>query len=142
MKNTIPQEICTFIQNNHVVSIACQADEQLWSASCFYAFDAVNNRLIILTSQNTQHGSLMQKYPKIAGTIAGQPCLISDIEGVQFQAIAQILPKNEQEEALAIYYRRHAYAQSMTSDVWQIRFTRIKYTSNKISFAEKLEWLS
>lgn len=140
MAHILPEHICTFIQKNHVVSLACQAEQQIWCASCFYTFDITNNRLIILTNRNTLHGSLMQKQPIIAGSIAGQPTSIVDIEGIQFQAYVKILEKNDAERALALYYQQHPYAQKMKSDVWEISFKRVKYTSNKVHFAEKDEW--
>lgn len=142
MHNPIPQVITDFIQQNHVVNLACQADSSLWAASCFYAFDEKHFRLIILTDRKTLHGQLMLKNSTIVGTIAAQPTDIQKIEGIQFRAIATLLPREKQNEALTLYYKRHKYVEKMQSDVWEICFEYIKHTSNKIQFAQKTEWFS
>lgn len=141
MNNPIPIHIVQFILKNHVVSLACHYQHQLWSASCFYAFDEASHRLIILSKQTTEHGKLMLANPNIAGTIAGQPENIREIEGIQFQAVARCL-ENEQEKqtALQIYWQKHPLAKLMSSDVWEIVFTRIKHTENRVAFAKKSLW--
>lgn len=140
MNNPIPRIICDFIHQHHVVSLACQANDQLWAASCFYLFDEENHRLIILSNRETLHAQLMQINPKITGTIAAQPEKIQEIEGIQFQASAKMLLNNEKDKAKTLYCKRHIYAEKMQSDVWEIQFTRIKHTSNRIVFAQKTEW--
>lgn len=141
MNNLIPSFISHFIQQHHVTNIACQADNQFWTASCFYAFDEVNKRLIILTNQNTLHGKLMLKNPMIVGTISGQPIEIDSIEGIQFRATVRVLQQQaEQNIAKSLYCKRHTYAEKMQSDIWEICFEYIKHTSNKVHFAQKTEW--
>lgn len=140
MNNAIPKIICDFIHQHHVVSLACQANDLLWAASCFYLFDEENHRLIILSNRDTLHAQLMQLNPKITGTIAAQPEKIQEIEGIQFQASAKMLLNNEKDKAKTLYCKRHIYAEKMQSDVWEIQFTRIKHTSNRIVFAQKTEW--
>lgn len=142
MSNSIPQIIANFIQQHHVVSLACCTEEQLWTASCFYAFDEINSRLIILTDRNTQHGKLMQENPNIVGTIAAQPNEIQEIEGIQFKATAKLLSKEAQFSAFSNYCKRHKYAEKMQSDVWEIQLRYIKHTSNRVIFAQKTEWTS
>lgn len=141
MDNPIPQNIANFIQQNHVVSLACQANNQFWAASCFYAFDEENCRLIILTDRKTLHGKLMLKNSTVVGTISTQPTEIQEIEGIQFRAIATLLTEEKQNEAFSFYCKRHKYAEKMQSDVWAIYFEQIKHTSNKIQFAQKTEWI-
>lgn len=140
--HSIPPIICQFIQKHHVVSLACHDQQQIWAASCFYAFDEKQQRLILLTQQNTQHGQIMAAYPIVAGTIAGQPISINEIEGIQFQATARQLCQDEKEQALLSYCQRHPIANTFQSDVWELRLSRIKYTSNRIRFAEKQEWFA
>lgn len=141
MKNPIPTHIVQFILKNHVVSLACHHQNQLWSASCFYAFDEKSHRLIVLSKQTTEHGKLMLANPNIAGTIAGQPDNIREIEGIQFQAVARCLEdEQEKQTALQIYWKKHPLAKLMSSDVWEIVFTRIKHTENRVAFAKKSDW--
>ncbi|QIM63119.1 hypothetical protein A1D29_07400 [Pasteurellaceae bacterium Orientalotternb1] len=138
--NNIPTKLIDFIQQNHIVSLACSHQGEIWAASCFYTFDPQNNRLIVLTKQSTQHGKMMLANPHIAGTIAAQPDNIQDIEGIQFTAIAQCLTDSKAEQARLLYIARHPIAKLFSSDVWEIRFTRIKHTENRLAFAQKTEW--
>lgn len=138
--NKIPAAILQFIQQNHVVSLACCLEGELWAASCFYVWDNDNPRLIIFTKQSTQHGQMMAANPQIAGTIAAQPENLQEIEGIQFTAIARCLQGDEREIAYALYTARHPIAKLIPSDIWEIRFTRLKHTQNRLAFAQKTEW--
>lgn len=147
MMNPIPDAIADFIHRHHVVSLACQANGTLWSASCFYLFEPEKHRLIVLTKRTTLHGELMLANPSVAGTIAGQPERLTDIEGIQFLATARCLsnsddPNNaEKITALNAYSQRHPMAKMIPSDVWEIRFEQIKHTQNRLAFAQKTHWV-
>lgn len=139
--NPIPLNITNFINRHHVVSLACQANGTLWSASCFYLFEPEKHRLIVLTKRTTLHGELMLANPTVAGTIAGQPEQLHDIEGIQFLASARCLTANaEKNSELSAYYQRHPVAKLIPSDVWEIRFEQIKHTENRLTFAHKTYW--
>ncbi|PSJ79479.1 pyridoxamine 5'-phosphate oxidase family protein [Neisseria iguanae] len=141
--NALPHKIVKFFHHNHVASIATQSPSgELWSACCFYAFDEVNAQLIVLTSPNTQHGSNMMLQPKIAGTVAGQPDSITQINGIQFQARAKCLPSEvERKSAAARFYQAHPVARVMKSDVWVLVLDKVKFTDNQLMFAQKTYWL-
>ena len=64
----LPANIAAFFAANRVISIAAAHAGEVWSACCFYVFDADAARLIILTSQNTRHGAMMAASPRIAAT--------------------------------------------------------------------------
>ena len=111
----LPANIHAFLTEHHVVSLAACHEGELWSASCFYVFDPVAARLIVLTGKNTQHGRLMLHHPHIAGTIADQP-------------------------ARNLYAQAHPIAKVFPSDIWQLQLEYIKYTSNRPVFAHKTHW--
>ncbi|AHG75658.1 7-cyano-7-deazaguanine reductase [Mannheimia varigena USDA-ARS-USMARC-1296] len=136
----IPHHILEFIQSNHVVNFAAHHNDDFWAASCFYAFDEENTRLIILTSKKTKHAQLMLENPNIVGTICDQVENIQEIEGIQFSAIAECLEGNEANTALQIYYQKHPLARLKLSDVWELSFKTIKHTSNQVVFAQKTVW--
>lgn len=136
----IPQPIADFIESQHVVGLACYANGELWGASCFYVADLARQRLIILTDSRTLHGQLMLENPHIAGTIAAQPREVKEIEGIQFQAYVTRLEGKEQAVALAEYIATFPIAEKMQSEVWEIAFQQIKYTSNRQIFGEKMYW--
>lgn len=138
--NSIPNEIAQFIARHHVVSLACHSEQDFWAASCFYAFEREKMRLILLTNRTTHHGIIWQQNPNVVGTISAQISDIHDIEGIQFSATARLLQGEEQAVGIEQFYAKHTTAPKMQSDVWEIRFAYIKYTSNKVRFAEKQEW--
>lgn len=140
MDNTIPTLIQEYILRYHVVNIACYTPNDLWAASCFYAFDPQHQCLIILTDRTTRHAQLMLANPHITGTIAGQPHAVEEIEGIQFRAIIKLLEGQQQAEALTRYFAKHPIAQKMKSDVWAIYFNEIKHTQNKPYFGHKTYW--
>lgn len=138
--SAIPGEICRFIAQHHVVSLACQHNGQLWCASCFYLFDEPAQRLIVLTSQTSRHGQMMLANPHIAGTIAGQPLEITEIEGVQFTAEAHCLKGRQQAVAFQQFLAKFPIAAAISGDVWEVYFTQIKYTCNREQFGKKTLW--
>ena len=136
----MPTQIAEFIHQQHIVSLACQQNGELWCANCLYAFDEANSRLILLTDKKTKHAQFMLNNPYIAGTIAYQTENIREIEGIQFQGIAKNLDSPLAQQALEIYWKRHPIAKLRPSDVWEIQFTQIKHTTNKYLFAQKTVW--
>jgi len=136
----LPDKIQEFLVQNHVVSLAIKDDEGLWAASCFYALDTAQARLIVLTSQTTRHGQQMLIQPRLAGTVAQQPQHLREIRGLQFTAHAELLDGIPRQDALGIYTRRHPLAMLKRTDVWAIRLDGVKYTDNHYVFAQKMCW--
>jgi hypothetical protein len=138
----LPANIAAFFAANHVVSIAAAHAGEVWSACCFYVFDADAARLIVLTSQNTRHGAMMAASPRIAATIAGQPEGFTQISGIQLAARARILAGEERKAALAQYTAAHPMAKALAlkTDVWALDLDSVKYTDNKLVFAQKTRW--
>lgn len=136
----LPDKIQEFLVQNHVVSLAIKDDKGLWAASCFYALDTAQARLIVLTSQTTRHGQQMLIQPRLAGTVAQQPRHLREIRGLQFTAHAELLDGIPRQDALGIYTRRHPLAMLKRTDVWAIRLDGVKYTDNHYVFAQKMCW--
>lgn len=136
----LPSAIQLFLQENFLLNLTACHQNELWTASCFYACDKQPNELIILTDKHTKHAELMLKNPQIVGTIAPQRAEIYQIEGIQFYAEIRPLTGLEAENAYQRYCQRHPIAKQKRSDIWKISLRYIKYTSNKQQFAQKLEW--
>ena len=95
-----------------------------------------------MTKTTTRHAQLMLKNDHIVGTIAGQPNKIKDMEGIQFTALAHLLENQEERKrAFEIYIKKQPLAKLVNSDIWEISFTEIKHTSNKLIFANKTHWI-
>lgn len=137
----IPDTICRFLRNHHVISIAACAEGKIWSASCFYVFDADAARLIVMTSKHTRHGSMLAVQPAFSATIAGQPENIAQISGIQLGGRAECLEDpSARQAALTLYYAAYPVARAMNSDVWALYPDEIKLTDNKRVFARKTHW--
>ncbi|MDO4878495.1 MAG: pyridoxamine 5'-phosphate oxidase family protein [Neisseria sp.] len=139
----IPQNIADFFRSNHVVSIAAAGEGRPWCACCFYVFDEARATLIVLTSRNSRHGALMLDNPQVAGTVAGQPQGFAQISGIQLSARAECLTDKEQRAAaLSRYTAVHPLAKAMAlkTDVWLLFLENVKFTDNKLVFAQKTHW--
>ena len=138
---TIPANIVKFLSNHHVISIAAAEEGEVWAACCFYVFDEANARLIVLTSLKTKHGGMMSRSAKVAGTIAGQPDSIAKISGIQFAATAALIEDEaDLKVAQSLYYKAHPVARVMKSDVWALNLDSVKFTDNKLVFAQTTYW--
>lgn len=136
----IPSVIARFIRENHVLSLATILDERPWAASCFYAFDEERARLIVLTEPSTRHGLAMHANQEVAGTIAGQPQVITDIQGIQFRAHASLLSNGAATDARQLYCERHPAARLKPAPVWQLLLAELKFTDNSLVFGRKTLW--
>lgn len=136
----LPETVSEFIAHNHVVSLATQDADGLWSACCFYAFVPEAAELVILTGTETRHGAAMLASPQISGTISGQPTNLRDIRGVQFVARAVRLESFARHDALRRYTGRHPLARLKTTQVWSLRLMCVKFTDNYSLFGFKTHW--
>ena len=134
--------IIQFLQQKHIVSFSVFAEQEMWSASCFYVFDLPHQRLILLTSQDSRHGKLMLKNPYISGTIINESSEVAELQGIQFNGEITPLKTPEKTTALEAYYARFPYARTISSEVWQIRLKEVKFTDNRQTFGHKTVWES
>lgn len=140
--SAIPPAICQFFHSHHVTALAASLNGKVWSASCFYVFEAESARLIVLSSRHTQHGSMMVANPQISGTVAGQPRNIHEIRGIQFSAQAMLLGEPlARQAAFETFCAAHPAAAAMPeADVWAMMLDSIKFTDNSIGFGHKTLW--
>ncbi len=146
MSDTTEQDriaICGFIARKHVLGLAVASDGDIWTASCFYAFEADAMELLLMTDPATRHGRLMTANPKVAGTIAGQPNVVGRIQGVQFSALARVLEGTEAVAGRHRYLRRFpAAVLAPSAPLWALRLQEVKMTDNLLSFGTKRLWLA
>ncbi|WP_373777953.1 hypothetical protein [Glaesserella sp.] len=135
----LPPSIQHYLTQQHVVGITAKYQQEIWAASCFYAFEPDTVSLILLTSRETYHGQLMLKDSHVVGTISDQITQVSEIQGIQFAGQAELLT-TEYERPLALYIERHPIAKLHQTDVWRIRLDKIKFTDNTFRFAHKEMW--
>jgi uncharacterized protein YhbP (UPF0306 family) len=136
----LPEPVAAFLGRHHVVGLAVADADGPWAASCFYVFDGADGSLVVLTDSDTRHGRAMAAGGPVAGTVAGQPERIVDIEGVQFTAHAERPAGEARAAALALYRHRHPAARLVEVTVWRLRLAAVKHTSNRLGFGRKTQW--
>lgn len=139
--NALPDSIATVLDSHQVLSLAICLDDIPWSASAFFAYDAYQQRLLILSSLDTRHGELLTLNPRVAGTVCGQFTEIAQIHGLQFYGIARRLAEpGDADAARALYYQRFPQARGFTAPAWEIRLLQLKLTDNRLGFGTKIQW--
>lgn len=126
--------ITKFIQNNHLLSFSVIDNDEVYCASCYYAFDINNISLIIKSNIESKHIQLAKMNPKIAITIAKDSKKLLLIKGVQIKAI--FCESNNYEKNL--YYLRFPFAKLGDGEIYTLKIFWAKYTDNKLLINKKL----
>lgn len=130
-----------YLKKQHVISICCYADNELWCANCFYIFDVMHMSFIIMTDTNTRHAILMNKNSQVSGTINGQPKKISLIKGVQYRGKILRLNIDNEKKRRDIYRKRFPISLTISAPMWEIFLDELKMTDNAvIGFSKKIIW--
>ncbi len=134
------KRIRDFINNNKVLTMCTSVENMPYCASCFYAFDEINNLLIFSSENHTKHIQQAIANTKVSGTINTENKTIAKIQGIQFLG-EFINPDEEQQKVFyRIYYNRFPFAKAKPAPIWAIELTWIKMTDNTLGFGKKLEW--
>lgn len=130
-----------FIRKNHVLSLnVILPDNKLWACNTFYVFDEQPMYLYLLSELKTDHAKAMLKQPQVAGTISVTPKTVARIQGIQFQAKAIQLQKEQAEQAYTQYYSVFPFARMIKAPIWALQLEYIKMTNNLLGFASKIYW--
>ncbi len=95
--------IFTYLKKQHVLSLCCSFDDDIWCANCFYVFDEKEVAFYLMTSAESRHGKLMLNNHLVAGTVNGQPKNISLIKGIQYKDRASFLFSSTKSEITPLY---------------------------------------
>ncbi|HRS53793.1 MAG TPA: pyridoxamine 5'-phosphate oxidase family protein [Bacteroidales bacterium] len=138
----IPSQIINFIKKHHILTIATVNDNNLWCATCFYAFDFEKQQFIITTDLNTEHGKQMINNNQVVGTIALETKIVGKIQGIQFAANVAILQDENIKRARKIYFKKFPIALPFINQLilWSVTPNYIKFTDNKLGFGKKIIW--
>ncbi len=140
MPKNLPKEITDFISEHHVLTLATNSEENIWCASCFYAFDNDSNSFIFSSDTDTIHGATMLQNNKVAGNIVLETETVGKIQGLQFSGIATLLEDDKLKAAKKIYLKRFPYAILKKTCLWSFEIKFAKLTDNKLGFGKKLIW--
>ncbi|EAI8629401.1 hypothetical protein A9M92_04235 [Campylobacter lari] len=130
------ERIKKFIHSQKLLTLSMQDNDEIYCASCYYAFDDKNLALIFASEEHTRHIQLSYKNPKVGVNIALDTNIINLIKGVQIKAIFRKATA-EQEK---IYYEKFPFAKLAKTCIFALNIQWAKYTDNKILLSKKLEF--
>lgn len=140
MKDDARTQICTFLKKHHVLTLCTAIENESWCASCFYFFDESRMTFFLMTEADTRHAKMMRENPRISGAVAGQPKIVSRIQGLQFSGSCRMLEDFEAEEARKHYLHRFPIATMASAPLWAASIETAKFTDNRLGFGTKLLW--
>ncbi|RDU65650.1 hypothetical protein [Helicobacter sp. MIT 14-3879] len=141
------KKILDFLLNNHLLSLSVLENSdssqkrqleskyhnfieyEVYTASCYYAFDKVNLSFIIKSSPNSKHIQLAYKNPILAINISEDSMNIANIKGAQIKAIFM----NSTKEQKDIYYNTFPFAILYSGELYTLKIAWVKYTHNALN---------
>ncbi len=138
--NMIDKNISQFIKKHHVFNLAVHHNNEIWTASCFYAFWEEKSSLVFLSDEDTKHSQMMIVNPKVAGTITLETRIVGKIQGLQFKGIVHKAENEILFMSKKIYYKRFPYTLGIQSTFWILSIQFAKLTDNKLGFGKKIIW--
>lgn len=130
-----------YLSRQHVFSFFTHHNNDIWSASCYYVFDAQSMSLFFMTDAASRHGQLMLRNPQVAGTVSAQTKIVSQIQGIQFIGTVIEIENDRQQQARQFYCRRFPVALAAKLPVWRLDLQEVKMVNNTLGFGTKLHWL-
>jgi len=137
----IDQRIIDFLLGHHVFSLATTKDNKSYSASCYYAYNQIENTLIFSSELKTTHAKQFVENPNVSATIAVETDDIMKIQGLQILGIVYPLNKEKLKLSLKIYLDRFPYAKNFPLKLWSLKLDFVKMTDNSIGFGKKIIWI-
>jgi|YNPMSStandDraft_1061717.scaffolds.fasta_scaffold00450_12 hypothetical protein len=138
--NLMDKNIRQFIKKHHVFNLAVFNENEVWTASCFYAYWEDKNALIFLSDEDTKHSQMMIINPNVAGTITLETRIVGKIQGLQFKGTVEKADNEILSISKKIYYKRFPYALGTQSTFWILFVQYAKLTDNKLGFGKKIIW--
>ncbi len=135
-----PEQIHNFIDKHHVMSLSVRKDSETWSASCYYAYDPEQVRLIFVSEFSTIHSQCILRNKHVSGTISNNEKNVFLIQGIQFSGRALQSDSIYRKKARKIYNKKFPFAILKNIPVWFIDLNYIKMTDNTVFFSAKSYW--
>ncbi|MDD2344535.1 MAG: hypothetical protein PHI36_03300 [Bacteroidales bacterium] len=138
--NQVDERILKFIHKHHVLNLSTYSNGEIWTCSCFYAFDSENMQFIITSDLNTKHAQHALENPEVSGTIVLETKIVGNIQGIQFSG--NLLKLNDVQElnARKVYLKKFPFAVLIKTSLWVIPLYHIKFTNNRLGFGKKIFW--
>jgi len=131
------EQINSFIDKHHVMSLATSDADELSVCSLFYAYDEKKLSFVVASSEDTMHINHIKHNQNIAGNILLETKTVGKIQGVQFKGEFREV---KDEELKKLYFQTFPYAKIMRPKLWQIKVDYFKMTDNTFGFGKKIIW--
>ncbi len=109
---------------------------EIYTASCFYAFDMETIGLVFKSQEHTKHIQLAKLNPIVGVNIALDSNVLQHIKGIQ--AKAEFTQASKEQEN--IYYTRFPFARLGDGTIWNLKILWAKYTDNSLLLGHKIEF--
>ena len=130
-----------FIEGQKVATVCCMDEENTpYCFSCFFVFDREKALLYFKSSSKAFHSTVLNKSPKVAGTIQPDKLNPLAIKGIQFTGLMINAHEPMASDANTRYHKKYPFALAMPGEVRTIRLHYIKMTDNTLSFGKKIIW--
>lgn len=130
----LDNKIISFIKKMNLLTICVSENNEPYCASCFYAFNENENKIIIAGSSTSKHIKIAQKNPTVAINIALDTKIIAKIRGVQINAEFS----NGDENARRFYLKKYPLARMLIFEIFVLDIKWVKYTDNTLGFGKKI----
>lgn len=136
----LPEAMTKFIRKHHVMTLAVSDPEGVWSAHCFYAYDAAKNWFVFTSDEETRHGNNLKTNNRVSVSIALETKIVGKIQGMQMSGKVIRPDESVYDIARSRYLKRFPYAVIMKTSFWIFIPEYAKMTDNAFGFGKKLIW--
>ena len=128
------EKIKSFIRRNQLLALSVVENDEVYSASCYYAFDEECISLVFKSQKESKHIQLALVNPKVGVIIAQDAKKIGLLQGVQIKALFKRASTPQEK----LYYQKFPFAKLGEGEVFALEILWTKYTDNKLLLKEKL----
>jgi len=134
------KKIPEFIAEHHVLTITTVADNQPYTANCFFVYNQENVSFLFTSDPKTRHGSEMLANSKVAANIVLETKAVGKIQGLQITGEVKALTGADDRKAKLSYLKHYPYAILKLETMWELKVNFFKLTDNRLGFGKKLIW--
>ncbi len=134
------KKIPEFIAEHHVLTLTTVANNQPYTANCFYVYDKERNSFLFTSDPKTRHGKEMLENNKVAANIVLETKAVGKIQGLQITGQVKALSGTEDKKAKLKYLKHYPYAILKLETMWELNVNFFKLTDNRLGFGKKLIW--
>ena len=128
------KKVENFLKKHHILTLSVCCENEIWSATCFYAFDVNRISLLIACDKNTKHMQMALKNPNVSVCIALETKIIGKIQGLQING------KISETQNKDCYFKTFPYTKILNPTIFEIKINFLEFTDNNLGFGKKIIW--